>query len=852
MRLALICAAAIASSAGPAWAATLTVQRTSDDSGTAGCTASGTSTFSCLTLRDAVTYAGEGMAGTNPTVSLGSHIYTLTGQLIVGGPMTIAGTGAATTEIDQSTPGARVIVDELGAASLTLDDLEVTGGQLDSSNGSGTTDPCDPTADQAFGGGICSEAPLTLNDVAVTGNHATGAAGDLADPAGDPAVGGGIYATEALSLADSSVSGNTTQGGAGYPGTNTQVGGDGGVAGSAALTAGSAQISDSSITDNVANGGNGGTGGTTIVKAEAGNGGDVTAAISSTSATITGSTLSGNTVTGGAGGATTLQSNGGDGGNAYGGGLFTMSASISQATITGDSATGGAGGYAYASGLLGGAAGAAAGAGALLAKNPSSIASSMIAGNTAATGASGAAASGAVDQGAGQPAAGGGIANGIPWNTTSYPGTMLTITATTIAGDKAVAAGNVVGMETTSNGFGGGVASTVGTTTTIVNSTVFGNIASAPVAGGADGGGIDAEGAGTTVTLASDTLEANETSASTPADTFGGSVNSGTGAAVTLRDSSLAGAGAAGTHNCETDGGTLTDGGHNLEDDSARTCGFSAGGTTDDLVGVNPQLPSALGANGGPTQTLAPAPGSPVIRAGGACTDPTVTPPGPLSADQRGDPRGAACDIGAFQTEPIAVTGAPAVGGHVVTGSTVVCAQGSLNITGDGIRNAAGAIGATAVSYTWLANGKAIRGATAGSFRIPQSDVHVRLSCKVSATGAYGSGFASSRAVSVAALAPTISKLSQSKRRWRESGRRSGTKFTFSLNEAAKLTLRFARGRRRAGSIAIAGRAGHDTIRFAGRLTRRKRLAAGRYTLTITASADGLRSRPKTLKFTVL
>ncbi len=647
------------------------------------------------------------------------------------------------------------------------------------------------------------------------------------------------------------MSGNTTQGGAGYPRHQPQTGGNGGVGG-AAVTGGSVQISDSSISDNVDRGGSGGAGGTTIPDAGAGDGGDAFAAVDASSATISVSTLSGNSVTGGAGGATTGPANGGGGGNAYGGALFTMSASVSQATITGDSAAGGAGGYANDGGRLGGPAGGAAGAGALLHNDPSSITESTIAADTATTGATGAAASGATDQGVGQPAAGGGIANGIPWNTTTYPGAVLTITATTIAGNRAIAAGNVVGMKTTSNGFGGGVASTVSATTRIVNSTVFGNLVSAQVAGGADGGGVDAEGTGATVVLASDTLDGNVASASILADAFGGSVNSGTGAAVSLRDSILAGSGAAGTHNCETDGGTLTDGGHNLEDDSARACGFSAGGTTDDLVGVDPQLPAALGTNGGPTQTLAPAPGSPLIRAGGACTDPTLTPSGPLSTDQRGDPRGGACDIGAFQTEPIAVTGAPAVGGHAVTGSTVLCAQGSLSITGDGARNAAGAIGATAVSYTWLADGNAIRGATAGRFTIPQSDVHARLSCRVSTIGAYGSGSATSRAVSVAALAPVISKLSQSRRRWRESGRRSGTEFAFSLNEAAKLTLRFTRGRRSAGAIAITGRAGHDTIRFAGRLTRRRRLAVGGYTLTITASADGLRSRPKTLRFTIL
>jgi hypothetical protein len=842
----------MALSAGPAWGATLTLQETTDDAGTSGCTG-GTSVYSCPTLRDAVIFAGDGKAGNNPTVELGPHVYTLDGELDVGGPMTISGsgpTGSAASVIDQSAPGARVISAPVGTATLTLEDVEVTGGQLVSSNGAGTQ-PCDPTSGHAFGAGVCAEAPLTLIDVDVSGNHATGAAGDGGTEEGDPAVGGGIYGTETVSLVGSSVSGNTTQGGAGYPGTGMVQGGDGG-AGGAAVTAGSVQISDSSITDNVATGGNGGAGGTTITTSEAGNGGDAFAAVNSASATIIGSTLSGNTVTGGAGGATEGPANGGNGGNAYGGGLFTMSASVSQTTITGDSATGGPGGYAHDGGVSGGTAGGAAGAGALLANNPSSITSSAFAGNTATTGASGAASSGAAYQGAGQPAAGGGIANGIAWDTSKYPGAALTITASTIAGDKAVAAGNVAGMTSTSNGFGGGVASTAGAATTIVNTTVFRNLVSAPVAGGADGAGIDAEGAATTVTLASDTFEGNQASASVPADAFGGSLNSGTGADVTLEDTILAGEGAAGTHNCQTDGGTITDAGHNLEDDASATCGLHPGGTTDDRVGVDPQLPTALGANGGPTETLAPAPGSTVIRAGGACTNPTLTPAGPLSTDQRGDPRGAACDIGAFQSEPITVSGAPAVGGHAATGSKVVCAQGSLSVNGDGPRSAAGSIGAPAIVYEWLRNGAAIRGATAGTFTIPESEAHARLSCRVNATGAYGSGSATSRAVSVAAVAPSISKLSESRRNWRETGHRSGTEFTLTLNEAAKLTLTFSRGRRHAGTVAITARAGRNTIRFAGRLMRRKRLAAGGYTLTITANADGLRSRPKTLRFTIL
>ncbi|OJU84461.1 MAG: hypothetical protein BGO11_09865 [Solirubrobacterales bacterium 70-9] len=47
-----------------------------------------------------------------------------------------------------------------------------------------------------------------------------------------------------------------------------------------------------------------------------------------------------------------------------------------------------------------------------------------------------------------------------------------------------------------------------------------------------------------------------------------------------------------------------------------------------DLIGVDPQL-GPLGANGGPTATMAPSPGSPVVNKGG----------GTLGTDQRGDPR---------------------------------------------------------------------------------------------------------------------------------------------------------------------------------------------------------------------
>lgn len=838
--------------AGSAWAATLAVQNTTDDAGTAACTPQGSTGFSCPTLRDAVDYAGAGSAGANPTIQLGSHVYTLTGELQIDGPTTISGSGpsgAGASVIEQVFPGARVISDASGSAALTLEDLEVTGGRLTSSNGTGVQS-CAPTSGQAFGGGICSEAPLTLIDVAVTDNHANGADGNATAADGDPAVGGAIYDTETLSLTNSTVSGNTATGGGGLDGTASQGGGSGGPGGSA-VTGATVAITGSSITDNVSVGGGAGKGGT-VVESVPGNGGYATGGVSAANATIAGTTIEGNVAVGGPGGdAVETGGGGGDGGEADGGGVFAVGTiSISGSTISDNSVTGGAGGNGDGSIGLGGAAGDAGGGGIMISKDPSSIASSTIDGNAASTGPRGTSPGGIGFEGDGAAATGGGIADGLPSNPAQEPGAALTITGSTIAANRAVATGNPTGAADASNASGGGVQAAVGARVTIVNSTAFGNLANAPTAGVADGAGVDAEGAGTTTTLASDTLDGNRASASTPADTSGGSVNSGSGAAVSVAGSILAGAGPAGTRNCEADAGTLTDGGHNLEDDSAATCGFSA--ANHDLVGSNPELPGAPSSNGGPTQTLAPAPGSRVIRAGGSCTDPTLSPAGPLSTDQRGGERVTSCDIGAFQTEPIAVSGALSIAGHAITGSIVGCAVGSLSVRGDGARSSAGAIGAPAIAYAWLRNGKAIRGATTSGLLIPEADVHARLSCTESITGAYGHGSATSGAVKVAALKPVISKLSENSRKWRESGHHHGTTFTLTLNEAARLTLKFSRGRRTAGKLTMNGRDGRNRIRFAGKIARHHELAAGRYELTVQASADGLKSRPGTLRFTII
>jgi Bacterial Ig domain len=138
-------------------------------------------------------------------------------------------------------------------------------------------------------------------------------------------------------------------------------------------------------------------------------------------------------------------------------------------------------------------------------------------------------------------------------------------------------------------------------------------------------------------------------------------------------------------------------------------------------------------------------------------------------------------------------------------------------------------------------------------------------------------------------LAPTITSLSESARRWREGNSLAalsaattakkpprGTTFAFTLNEAATITFAFTRqlnGRKvarrcvpatnknahahrctrtlTAGALVLAARAGINKLRFDGLITRRKRLAAGSYTVLVTAATAGKRSATSALHFTI-
>ncbi|HUD68743.1 MAG TPA: choice-of-anchor Q domain-containing protein, partial [Acidimicrobiales bacterium] len=236
---------------------------------------------------------------------------------------------------------------------------------------------------------------------------------------------------------------------------------------------------------------------------------------------------------------------------------------------------------------------------------------------------------------------GGGIQN--------YAGATMNVTDSTLSGNSGA-------------GAGGGIFN-AGSTMNITDSTLSGN------SGGCSGGGIwntaaSQYGAGSTMKITDSTLSGNS------AGCTGGGIgtyNSSTSIGATI----IAGNGGS---NCgDAAGSPVTSVGYNLTDNG--TCGFTS--ATDVTVAPAAVGLGALGNNGGPTQTILPAAGSPAI---GVIPNPTtlngvnVCP----RTDQRGvaSVPGANCTIGAVEvaataTVHVTATPSPATLGNVTYHVTV-------------------------------------------------------------------------------------------------------------------------------------------------------------------------------------
>jgi CSLREA domain-containing protein len=348
-----------------------------------------------------------------------------------------------------------------------------------------------------------------------------------------------------------------------------------------------------------------------------------------------------------------------------------------------------------------------------------------------------------------------------------------------------------------------------GAVITIRSSTLAHNTAGTPADNG-DGGALD-----TDATIIDSTIVGNIA--------WNGSGAPGGISGGTLRNTVLAGNVSFSTgaptdpgvsDNC---GGAVISQGHNVSDDA--TCTF---GDPSDRNSIDPQL-SDLSDHGGPFASILPLPGSPLIDTGAGCD--------PLDVRGLSRPRGAGCDVGAGETS------LPAVGGIAATaiGQTAAAITGAVDT--------ALSPGTYRIEYgTTTAYGSSTAEAPAGGALAaivtgltPGTAYHAR----VVATNAYGSTSGPDVAFTTqapAALPDTkAAKLSKLKLPKKARG-----KVSFSLNEAAKVTLVFidGKGRKRA-TVTIKGKAGKNSAKLP------KKLKAGRYTVVVfTRDAKGNVSTP--------
>jgi hypothetical protein len=704
------CALLALASAGDAAAATFTVSGHGDPSGAA---CAGTT---CSSLRAAVAAADQPV-NTGSTIALGGGTYTLTGlPLSLTQDLRITGAGELATAIDQTAAGNGVIAITGLTPHVTISSLTITGGRAVGASPT-TIPPAPPQAGGDAAGAIADAGALTLDHVVVTGNQATGGTGGgttstTAAAPGGAAV-GAIDVIGSLTLDSSAITHNVATGGTGGTAANADSGAGGLAVGGVRVQPGAGAVSviGSDVSDNSATGGSGvqSSGGPTKHSGAGGSASGGLAAFNLQPVLVASSTFDANRATGGDGGGpidAVQASIGGTGGTAQGGGVYAAGPplTMNDVSLVNDIATGGSGGYGGPSAAApSGNGGLARGAG-LAVVSPSTLTlhRGTLALDVAAGGQAGASYTNSTSKGAsGADGDGGG----------AYVAAVTSLVDTTVSENRAT---------------GSAGAPAVGTAT-------------AGSAGQSVGGGVSLQPGGQLL-LASDTLAANAVPAPPGGGpTFGGNLD--IDGPIELGDTIVSGGlGNATTPNCAHFAGTVTDDGNNLESTAPVECGLATGS---DQAGVDPQL-GPLTDHGGPGPTLAPSEGSAARGAGGSCLDRSVAGKPLLNVDERGTPRHAACDIGAYETQPPTVTRTPALAGPATVGTPVSCPTSGF--AGDAPLR---------ITVNWLRAGVPTPGAVGAAYVPITADVGTALSCTVQALNDFGIVSATSNAIAVRA-APIV------------------------------------------------------------------------------------------------
>jgi predicted outer membrane repeat protein len=419
---------------------------------------------------------------------------------------------------------------------------------------------------------------------------------------------------------------------------------------------------------------------------------------------------------------------------------------------------------------------------------------------------------------------------------------------------------------------GGAVATDATGTVRISDSTFSDNSATG------DGGGFQVSTASpnTTIALLNDTMVGNS---APPGD--GSLWRTGSNQTTTYQNSVFVDNGSAGTDNICDEGGSAHNVslGHNVLDVSDADCNLTV---TGDRTNVTTANLSPLANHGGPTATYLPEPGSSLIGAGSASGCPLL--------DQRGlsRPAGSACDIGAVEViAPLATSGAA---------TSVTTSSATLNGTaaGDGLGSWYFQWGTTTTYGSQTASqGLASLSSVPITAQLtglqPATTIHYRVVTSDPDGTTYGadetfttSALPSTGTSTTASVAPILSRLAQSTRRWRVRvlhGRdrgKGGTNFSFTLSETASVTLQFERPvpGHRSGHRCVAGKparhgvkctadvlfaslhpatkAGQNRVAFSGRIPGHRAFPLGAWLVVAKAANASGQSPAQTLRFQVV